>query len=51
MKFSPSSLLFLVISIVYFGACVPQKKIQTAADSFINGDALPDAPELAVRGS
>ena len=40
----------MAISMVVFGACVPQKQMQTAAGSFINGDALPDAPELAARG-
>ncbi|WP_152268143.1 alpha/beta hydrolase family protein [Agriterribacter humi] len=50
MKFFSSRLLFVAISMVVFGACVPQKQMQTAAGSFINGDALPDAPELAARG-
>ena len=50
MKFFSIRLLFVTISIVLFGACVPQKQMQATAESFINGDALPDAPELAARG-
>lgn len=50
MRSFSSRMLFVVISMAFFGACVPQKQIPPATDLFINGDALPDAPELAVRG-
>ena len=42
--------LLIVIGIAFFQSCTVTKTSQPAGDQFINGDALPDAPELAPRG-
>ena len=50
MKIFFSKLLLFAAGIVYFQACGTQKNVQTNNEQFIVGDALPDAPELALRG-
>ncbi len=49
MKYFHLKLLASAILIFILNSCAGNKNI-TAADSYINGDALPDAPELAYRG-
>ena len=50
-KFS-NSILLVFISLLLLQACSTTKKIsQPVAEEFINGDALPDAPELSIRGN
>ncbi len=50
MKIFFSKLLLFAACFVYFQACTTPKNVQTNIEQFIVGDALPDAPELAVRG-
>ena len=49
MKLRASKTL-VIISIFLLQACAPSKAPVANATTFINGDALPDAPELALRG-
>ncbi len=46
----PASRFLLIISIFLLQACATSKAPVADATTFINGDALPDAPELAARG-
>jgi len=50
MKYSAATFLLLIISIVFLQSCATNKNSSATTDLFINGDALPDAPELAGRG-
>ena len=50
MKYSAARFLLLIISIAFLQSCATNKNAPTAGELFINGDALPDAPELARRG-
>ncbi len=49
MKLLASNLL-LIITIFLLQACATSKPPVADSTSFINGDALPDAPDLALRG-
>jgi predicted dienelactone hydrolase len=42
--------LSFITLFVLTGSCFAQKSAQQAIPAYINGDALPDAPELAARG-
>lgn len=51
MKTGMVSFGLLLLGFLMFQSCNSGKQIlQTAGTTFINGDALPDAPELAARG-
>jgi dienelactone hydrolase len=51
MTYSLRQLLLIAISTVIFGiADTGISTAQTINETFVNGDALPDAPELALRG-
>ncbi len=45
-----NSTIKLLITAVMLFVIFPQSYAQTNSDPFLNGDALPDAPELAKRG-
>jgi len=47
-----NSIKFLLIAIYFFilPGCATNKNLSPATELFVNGDALPDAPELARRG-
>jgi predicted dienelactone hydrolase len=49
MNYFSFKVLLLVIGITFLQACATNKN-QSSSSLFINGDALPDAPELANRG-
>jgi predicted dienelactone hydrolase len=42
--------LLLIIGIALLQGCATNKNLSSTPELFINGDALPDAPELAHRG-
>ncbi|MDP4286204.1 MAG: dienelactone hydrolase [Bacteroidota bacterium] len=46
----PASKFLLIIVIFLLQACATSKAPVADSTTFINGDALPDAPELALRG-
>ena len=46
MKLISTKLLILAISLVFYSNLIAQN----TAETFVYGDALPDAPELAPRG-
>jgi len=48
-RISPAILLFAIFFFLVEG-CATHKSIRVTTDQFFNGDALPDAPELAARG-
>jgi len=50
MNYFSFKVLLLVIGITFLQACATNKNQPASAALFINGDALPDAPELAYRG-
>ena len=50
MKYFNTNILLLVIAIIFFSSCAGNKNSSSSPPLFINGDALPDAPELALRG-
>ena len=50
MKLTASRLLF-IISILLLQACATSKAPVATSTTFIYGDPLPDAPELALRGN
>ncbi|MES1221644.1 MAG: dienelactone hydrolase, partial [Bacteroidota bacterium] len=43
-------ILLPFIILIILQSCASQKSVQQPAETFINGDALPDAPELSSRG-
>lgn len=50
MKYFTAKGMLLIISISFLQGCASNKNSSVSSDFFINGDALPDAPELAHRG-
>ena len=50
MKYFIINVLLLAINAVFFQSCSVNKNLPSAPNLFINGDTLPDAPELAHRG-
>src|SRR5260221_13095115 len=48
-RISPAILLLAILFFLVEG-CATHKSIPVTTDQFFNGDALPDAPELAARG-
>jgi predicted dienelactone hydrolase len=50
MKYFTTNFLLLIISIAFLPGCATNKNPSSSSALFINGDALPDAPELAHRG-
>jgi predicted dienelactone hydrolase len=50
MKYFTANFLLIAISLVLLAGCAGNKNLTSSPAVFINGDALPDAPELAYRG-
>lgn len=50
MKKNSFKFLLIVLSFFVLPGCATNKNLSPAPELFINGDALPDAPELAHRG-
>src|SRR5882672_4765899 len=50
MKRTFAKLILFTITFFLVESCTTNKVALVTADQFINGDALPDAPELAPRG-
>lgn len=49
MKYLIKCILFIAVNVLFFQSCISNKNA-TATSVFINGDLLPDAPELSHRG-
>jgi predicted dienelactone hydrolase len=50
MKYFTIHFLLVIIGIFFIQGCSTNKNLPPASPLFINGDTLPDAPELAHRG-
>lgn len=50
MKYFTIHFLLPVIAVVFIQGCAGNKNLSNTSNVFINGDTLPDAPELSHRG-